>query len=177
MVGDACQSNDSDRDGINDQVDNCLGKPNADQVSVFNINSIFVWHNWRKHQCPLGKRKYDFDFLKSDSKQEVFFVTQHHSKNCYELNVVFNLVYLTLRKLTLYYNMSLSRHEQVCLSGLCFERSISRNITHLNILVHDVINLLYYEYWTDKQKYFYVYEDNAHLEVIFCMQTAFLFAN
>ena len=27
---------------------------------------------------------------------------------------------------------------------------------HLNILVHDMINLLYYEYWTDKQKYFYV---------------------
>ena len=28
---------------------------------------------------------------------------------------------------------------------------------HENILVHGVINLLYYEYWTDKQKYFYVY--------------------
>ena len=27
----------------------------------------------------------------------------------------------------------------------------------LNILVHDVINLLYYEYWTDKYKYFYVF--------------------
>ena len=36
-------------------------------------------------------------------------------------------------------------------------RSISQNVAHLNILVHDVINLLYYEYWTDKQKYFYVY--------------------
>ena len=35
-------------------------------------------------------------------------------------------------------------------------RSISRNIAHLNILVHDMINLLYYEYWTDKQKYLYV---------------------
>ena len=35
-------------------------------------------------------------------------------------------------------------------------RSISRNEAHLIILVHDVINLLYYEYWTDKQKYFYV---------------------
>ena len=35
-----------------------------------------------------------------------------------------------------------------CLSGLHFERydgkSISRNVAHLNILVHDVINLLYY---------------------------------
>ena len=29
---------------------------------------------------------------------------------------------------------------------------------HLNILVHDMINLLYYEYWTDKQKYFYIYD-------------------
>ena len=44
--------------------------------------------------------------------------------------------------------ISLSRHEQVCLSGLHFERyfshhCISGNIAHLNILVHDVINLLY----------------------------------
>ena len=30
---------------------------------------------------------------------------------------------------------------------------------HLNILVHDMINLLYYEYWTDKQKYLYVYQN------------------
>ena len=36
-------------------------------------------------------------------------------------------------------------------------RSISQNLAHLNILVHDEINLLYYEYWTDKQKYFYVH--------------------
>ena len=35
------------------------------------------------------------------------------------------------------------------------ERSISRNVADLNILVHDPINLLYYEYRTDKQKYFY----------------------
>ena len=26
-------------------------------------------------------------------------------------------------------------------------RSISQNVAHLNILVHDVTNLLYYEYW------------------------------
>ena len=41
--------------------------------------------------------------------------------------------------------ISLSCHEQVC----------SWHV--LNILVHDMINLLYYEYWTDKQKYLYVY--------------------
>ena len=46
--------------------------------------------------------------------------------------------------------ISLSCHEQVCLSGLRFEspddgRSISRNVAHLNILVHDMINLLYYK--------------------------------
>ena len=35
--------------------------------------------------------------------------------------------------------------------------SISRNVAYLNTLVHDVINLLHYEHWTDKQKYFYVY--------------------
>ena len=34
-----------------------------------------------------------------------------------------------------------------------------RNVGHLNILVHDVINLLNYEYWTDKQKCFYVCKD------------------
>ena len=56
--------------------------------------------------------------------------------------------------------IGLSRHEQVCLSGLRFERyfshhraddgrSISRNVAHLNILVHDVINLLYYKVLED----------------------------
>ena len=30
-----------------------------------------------------------------------------------------------------------------------------KHTAHLNILVHDMINLLYYEYWTDKQKYLY----------------------
>ena len=39
--------------------------------------------------------------------------------------------------------ISLSCAEQVCMA-------------HLNILAHDVIKLLHYEYWTDKQKYFYV---------------------
>ena len=37
-------------------------------------------------------------------------------------------------------------------------RSISRNVASLNILVHDMINLLYYEHWTVKRKYFYVYQ-------------------
>ena len=36
-------------------------------------------------------------------------------------------------------------------------RGISRNVVHLNILVYDVINLLYCKYWTDKQKHFYVW--------------------
>ena len=61
----------------------------------------------------------------------------------------------------------LSRHEQVCLMRLRFERllpssgpmmgddgrsisddgrSVSRNVASLNILVHDVIKLLYYEH-------------------------------
>ena len=45
---------------------------------------------------------------------------------------------------------------EVCLSWLRFERyfshyqddgrSISRNVANLNILVHDMINLLYFEY-------------------------------
>ena len=38
-------------------------------------------------------------------------------------------------------------------------RSISQNGAHLNILFHVVISLLYYEYWTDEQKYFYVYQN------------------
>ena len=33
-------------------------------------------------------------------------------------------------------------------------RSISRNVAELNLLVYDVINFLFYENWTDKQKYF-----------------------
>ena len=53
--------------------------------------------------------------------------------------------------------ISLSRYEQVCLMRLHFERyfshrqpddgrSIFRNVASLNILVRDVINLLYYEH-------------------------------
>ena len=59
-----------------------------------------------------------------------------------------------------YNKISSSRHEQLCLMRLRFERylshhrrSISRNGASLNILVHDVMNLLYYEHWTDKHKY------------------------
>ena len=36
-------------------------------------------------------------------------------------------------------------------------RSISQNVASLHILVHDVINFLYYEHWTEERKYFYVY--------------------
>ena len=39
-----------------------------------------------------------------------------------------------------------------------YGRSISRKVTSLSILVHDVINLLYYGHWTDKRKYFSVYK-------------------
>ena len=35
-------------------------------------------------------------------------------------------------------------------------RSISRKVASLNIFVHDVINLLYYEHWIDKCNNFYV---------------------
>ena len=31
-------------------------------------------------------------------------------------------------------------------------RCISQNIASLNILAHDVINVKYYEHWTEKQK-------------------------
>ena len=37
-------------------------------------------------------------------------------------------------------------------------RSISQNVALLNILAHDVINLLHCEHWTDKRKYLYVNE-------------------
>ena len=77
--------------------------------------------------------------------------------------------YLKIQKFDRSYTLSLSRHEQVCLMRLRFEkyfsyhwaddgRSISRNAVSLNILVHDMINLLHYEHWTDKQKYFYVFD-------------------
>ena len=88
-------------------------------------------------------------------------------------NGIFNCVNI-LKGHSYYNTISLSRHEQVCLSGLRFERyrlddgrSISRNIAHWNILVQDVINLLYYQYWIDKQKYFYIvimYEWNVFCE-------------
>ena len=33
-------------------------------------------------------------------------------------------------------------------------KSISQNVASLNILVNEMINLLYYKHWTDKRKYF-----------------------
>ena len=33
-----------------------------------------------------------------------------------------------------------------------YEKGASWNVPSLNILAHDVIKLLYYELWTDKQK-------------------------
>ena len=51
---------------------------------------------------------------------------------------------------------------------------------HLNILVHDMINLLYYEYWTDKQKYLYVhlpklvhFEEDRNLDLSSTRKTLF----
>ena len=38
-------------------------------------------------------------------------------------------------------------------------RSISQNVASVNILGHDLISLLYYEHWTEKWKYFYVYQN------------------
>ena len=45
--------------------------------------------------------------------------------------------------------------------------SISRNVVYLDILVHDVINLLYYEYWIDKQKYLHVFKSRENIFQIF----------
>ena len=78
------------------------------------------------------------------------------------------IIFISLQRICNCITISLSRHEQVCSMRLRFERyfsnntpnggrSISLNITFLNILVHALINLLYYEHWTDKPKYFYEY--------------------
>ena len=37
-------------------------------------------------------------------------------------------------------------------------RSIPQNVDSLNMIAHNVINLLYYEHWTHKRKIFYVYK-------------------
>ena len=40
------------------------------------------------------------------------------------------------------------------------ERSFSQRVTSIkDIIVHDSINLLCYEHWTGKQKYFYEYQN------------------
>ena len=39
--------------------------------------------------------------------------------------------------------------------------SITCNVTSFNTFVHDVMKLLYYEHWTDKWKYFYLYLKSA----------------
>ena len=44
----------------------------------------------------------------------------------------------------------------ITLCNTSTSHKFTRNVAWLNILVHDVINLSYYERWTDKQKNFYV---------------------
>ena len=46
----------------------------------------------------------------------------------------------------MHFALLLSCHEQVCSSSL-------------SILVNDMINLVYYEHWTDERKYFFAYSD------------------
>ena len=65
-------------------------------------------------------------------------------------NLVTNLFKINDRKLVK------DTHREIWFLSISRNR-ISRNVAHLNVLVHDVINLLYYEYWTDKQKRFYVH--------------------
>ena len=61
------------------------------------------------------------------------------------VTIALNVLYAKKEIYSAYNTISLSHHEQVSLSG--FDgRSISRNVVHLKLLVHDVINLLYYEY-------------------------------
>ena len=80
-----------------------------------------------------------------------------------EVKLLLRQVCWYLQYIFQYNTISLSSHEQICLSRLRFDRYfynhpiIFWNVAYLNILVHDVINLLYYEYWTDKQKHFYIY--------------------
>ena len=53
-------------------------------------------------------------------------------------------------------------------------RSISRNVASLNILIHDLINLFYYEHWTDKRNYFYVYQWTSYRYLILtCKKISF----
>ena len=72
----------------------------------------------------------------------------HHTViSCSTIIVIHKDIFACL--FSIHNTVSLSCHEQVCLSGLRFERYFShhrasRNVAHLNILVHDMINLLYY---------------------------------
>ena len=52
-------------------------------------------------------------------------------------------------------------------------RSISPDVASLNILVHDIIDLIYYEHWLDKQKYFYLYWLKCHTKKTKCMKRTF----
>ena len=66
-------------------------------------------------------------------------------------------------------------HEQVCVIRLCFERYFSHHwgrwwekyLSKRSLIKHTCsrrVNLLYYEQWTDKQKYFYVRNITSSLQ-------------
>ena len=73
-----------------------------------------------------------------------------------------------------YNTISLSRHEKVCLRRLRFERYFSHHRASMmgqvsletHLLKHTCswrVNLLYYEYWTDKRQCFYVLTSHSTL--------------
>ena len=61
--------------------------------------------------------------------------------------------------------------------GLWFIQSICV-LTHYNTIkvYHDLIILLYYEHWTDKQKYFYVYPYYSFRNLVFPLSMFPIFA-
>ena len=67
-----------------------------------------------------------------------------------EINPIFSIPYSSTQK---HWHIS----KRLLVKSSPYQWCIKGFPLSLNILVRDVINLLYYEYWTDKQKYFYVH--------------------
>ena len=92
-----------------------------------------------------GRPKWKTPYIKDNygKKAKLLFIDANSLGYEIKTNDVYNDLY---KNKDMFNNtISLSRHDQVCLMRLRFERYFYP-IASLNILVHDVINLLYYEH-------------------------------
>ena len=121
-------------------------------LSGLRFERYFWW--WEKYLSKRNPLKHNiFSYIKTHYGETILAKVQKLEKTMIKYSSYTNYLRFSLH---CHHNKILPKDLQLKSKMPNDGRSISQNVAHWNILVHDVINLLYYEYWTDKQKYFYI---------------------